>query len=102
MAEVIKGMLKEELERSYALEKKYEKKLKGYPPGYLLKRRLRDKLYYYLSFREGDRIRQKYLGSLSPEEVKGYKDRIKDKNYLKKQLQEAKQNIQYLKRLLKK
>ena len=102
MASVIKGVLREELDRSLSLKEKYEKKLDDYPQGYLLERKMGGKVYHYLSYREGERIRQKYLGPLSPEEVKKYKDRIKDKKALKQQLAEVKSNVKYLERLLKK
>lgn len=102
MASVVKGVLQEELDRSVSLKEKYEKKLCEYPLGYLLERKVGGKIYHYLSYREGERIRQKYLGPLPPEEIKKYKDWIKDKKALKLQLAEVKVNIKYLERLLKK
>lgn len=102
MASVVKGVLQEELDRSLSLKEKYEKKLSEYPQGYLLERKVGEKVYYYLSYRKADRIKQKYLGLLSPQEVQGYKDRIKDKKALRRQLSEVKANIKYLERLLKK
>jgi len=102
MASVVKGVLQEELDRSRSLKKRYEKKLEEYPQGYLLERRKGKKIYYYLSYRDGNRIRQNYLGILSAEEIKKYKDQIKNKKALRKQLSEVKANIKYLKRVLKK
>ena len=102
MSSLVKGVLQEELERSRSLKEKYEKKLGEYPPGYLLGRKVRGKVYYYLSYRENGRIRQKYLGPLSGDEVKEYEGRIKDKNALRRQLAEVKANIKYLGRLLRK
>ena len=102
MASIVKGVLQEELDRSLSLKERYEQKLNDYPQGYLLKRKVGGKVYHYLSYRDGGRIRQKYLCLLSPEEVKKYKDRIKDKKALKRQLAEVKSNIKYLERLLKK
>lgn len=99
---IVKGILQEELDRVRALKGKYEQKLKDYPPGYLLKRQVGKREYYYLSFREGNRIRQKYLGSLSPEELKTYRHKVEDKKSLRGQLVEVKQNIRYLERLLHK
>lgn len=99
---IVKGILQEELDRVRSLKGKYEQKLKDYPPGYLLKRRVGKREYYYLSFREGDRIRQRYLGSLSLDELKAYRHKIEDKKALRGQLAEVKQNIRYLERLLRK
>lgn len=99
---IVKGVLQEELDRVRSLKKKYEEKLKEYPPGYLLERRAREKVYHYLSYRRGDRIEQKYLGSLSESELKEYRRKIEDKKALRGQLVEAKRNIKYLERLLRK
>jgi len=102
MEPIVKGVLKEELERALSLRGKYEKKLKEYPPGYLLARKVQSKVYYYLSFREKDRIKQKYLGPLSPDVLKDYQKKIENKKELRRQLADVKRNIRYLERLLRK
>ncbi len=102
MSPIIKGVLKEELDRSLSLKKRYELKLKEYPPGYLLVRKRGKKVYYYLSYRKDGRVQQKYLGVLSPDAIKDYKKQIADKKNLSKQLSKVKSNIQYLQRLLRK
>lgn len=99
---IVKGILQEELDRVRSLKKKYEEKLKEYPPGYLLERRAREKVYHYLSYRHGNRIKQKYLGPLSEEKLKEYRRKIEDKRALRGQLAEVKRNIKYLERLLRK
>ena len=102
MSKVVKGVLEEELQRLLALKDRYQEKMKDYPPGYLLKREMRGRIYYYLSYREGAKIKQQYLGHLETDKVKSYKDLIKRKGELQKQLSEVKKNIVYLERLLKK
>ena len=101
MPSIVKGVLEEELDRSLSLQKKYEQKLADYPKGYLLERKIKGKLYYYLSYREGEKICQKYLGNLPEKEVNNLQKQMEDKKNLKKQLAEVKANIKYLKRLLK-
>ncbi len=102
MSKVVKSVLEEELQRLLILKDRYQEKMKEYPPGYLLKRKMRGRVYYYLSYREGAKIRQRYLGPLEPEKLKSYKDLIKRKKELQKQFSEVKKNIAYLERLLKK
>ncbi len=102
-APIVKGILKEELDRARALQAKYERKIQEYPPGYLLKRkRASGKLYYYLSYRQGGQMKQEYLGPLEPAELKNYEKKIEEKNALRGQLIEVKKNIKYLERLLRK
>ena len=102
MSKIVKGVLEEELKRLIVLKDNYQARMKKYPPGYLLKRKMKRRVYYYLSFREGSKIKQKYLGILKPEQVKSYKELIKRKRELQSQLSDVKKNIEYLKRLLKK
>lgn len=102
MARIVKSILEEELRRVKSLQKKYEEKIAQSPQGYLLARGAEGKKFYYLSYREGDRIKQEYLGKLSEEEIKKYKEQMNLKKQLREQLKETKQNIQYLEKLLKK
>ncbi len=102
MSKVVKGVLEEELQRLLALKGHYQEKIKECPPGYLLKRKMKGRVYYYLSFREGSKIKQRYLGALKPDQVESYKDLIKRKRKLQSQLSDVNKNIDYLKRLLKK
>lgn len=102
MVKVVESILQDEFKRVKHLQKKYEEKISELPLGYLLERGLQGKKVYYLSYREGDRIRQKYLGKLSVEEIKQYQDQMKLKKQLRQQLKETKQNIRYLEKLLRK
>ena len=99
---IVKGVLKEELGRVRSLKGKYERQLKEHPAGYLLKRQAVRNVYYYLSYREGDHIRQKYLGTLSPDELKNYQKKMEVKKSIRAQLAQAKNNIRYLEKLLRK
>lgn len=102
MARIVKGILKEELQRVKALKKQYEGKIAQCPPGYLLERKKQGQKYYYLSYREGERIRQEYLGKLSDKELKDYQNKMKLKKLLRQQLKEVKDNIRYLEKIIKK
>ncbi len=102
MARVVKSVLQEELKRVNSLRKKYEEKLDRLPPGYLLRRGSPGRGYYYLSYRDGEKIKQDYLGKLSDDEIKKYKEQMRLKKQLRQQLREVKENIRYLEKLLRK
>lgn len=102
MSKIVKSILQEELERMKSLGKRYAKEISQLPPGYLLKRQRKNKSYYYLSYREEGKIKQSYLGKLSPEEIKDFKGKIKIKKQFRRQLKETKDHIKYLEKLLKK
>lgn len=102
MSKVVKSVLEEELQRLLALKEHYQEKMNDYPPGYLLKREMKGRVYYYLSFRDGSKIKQKYLGALKHKQVESYKELIEKRRMLQKQISEVKKNIDYLEGLLKK
>jgi len=102
MARIVKSVLQEELKRVKSLKRRYEEKMADLPPGYLLRRGSSGQEYFYLSYREGDKIKQDYLGKLSEDKIKKYKKQMKLKKQLRQQIKEARQNICYLEKLLKK
>lgn len=65
---LIKGVLKEELENSLRLKKRYEESLLERPAGSIVAKRISGHIYYYLAYRAGAKVRFDYKGkSLSRE-----------------------------------
>ena len=82
---VLISTLKEELETVKRLEKRYADKISDLPKGSLVVRKVRDGSYAYLTYREGTKVKQKYLGKADPDLIKSYRDKItKRKNYKRK------------------
>ena len=69
---VIKGVLKEELERSQLMLKRYQEEI-AKAKGCLVKKRIGRRYYYYLAKREGEKVRFVYKGPLSVEVRRAYK-----------------------------
>ena len=69
---VIRGVLKEELERSQRMLERYREEI-AKAKGCLVKKRIGRKDYYYLAKREGKKIRFVYKGPLSAEVRRAYK-----------------------------
>lgn len=59
---VIKSFLKEELHNAELLKKEYKEKLKHLHAGSFIKKQIKDNIYFYLAFREGDKVRFIYKG----------------------------------------
>ncbi len=69
---VIKGVLKEELERSQLMLKRYQEEI-AKVKGCLVKKRIGRRDYCYLAKREGGKVRFVYKGPLSSEVRRAYK-----------------------------
>jgi len=62
MSTVIYGMLKEEKQRNLELQAAYTKEIKLLPKGSLVAKRRNDRTYYYLRYREKDKVKTDYIG----------------------------------------
>jgi len=98
---ILISTLKEELATSKRLETKYKKQLNRLPQGSFVVRTIRSKRYGYLTYRDGERVRQKYLGPLDDEKISFYKTAIKNKKEYKKKLKTVKGQIKILKKALR-
>lgn len=67
--EILKNILSESNDYYVRAKKKVEKRLISLPKGSIKKRKISGKVYYYLQFRSGKRVIQKYLGRKKPEEM---------------------------------
>jgi len=62
MPTVIYGMLKEEKQRNLELQDAYAKEIELLPKGSLVEKRRNNKIYYYLRYREKDKVKTDYIG----------------------------------------
>ena len=62
MSTVIYGMLKEEKQRNLELQEAYVTEIKLLPKGSLATKRRNDRTYYYLRYREKDKVKTDYIG----------------------------------------
>lgn len=90
---VLKGIISDSWEYYQNIRSQLEKKLKQLPKGSVKKRVLGKQVYYYLQYREGDKVVHKYLGKANPEKL----DRAaKERRALIQQLREVKESIKLL------
>jgi len=96
---VIKGVLKEELENSLSMLKRYQKetdKIKGC----LVKKKIGNKYYYYLVRREGKKVKFVYKGPVSGQISASYKKQRKTLERYKKLILQTKKQIKFLRKVL--
>lgn len=95
---ILKSILKDSLDYYLDLERRLRARLKELPRGSILKRRIGQKDYYYLNYRNGRQVVSRYLGKDEPKQVE---KEVKERRLIKQQLREVEENLRMLDRLEK-
>ncbi|KJR97367.1 MAG: hypothetical protein VR68_13035 [Peptococcaceae bacterium BRH_c4a] len=93
-------VLKEELERLKDMEKGYLEKISGLPRGSIKKKIIKGRPYYYLMYREGPRVRTKYL-KLSEQELEELSYKLSLRQKYEKALREVRRDCRLLGKVVK-
>jgi len=96
----IKGVLKEELENSLDLVKRYKEELAKIK-GCLIRKKIANRYYYYLAKRQGKKIVFIYKGPISEDIKKAYLQQREMLNKYKQLLSKSKEQVKFLKRALR-
>jgi hypothetical protein len=97
---VIKGVLKEELENSRDMLKRYQEEI-GKIKGCLIKKKIGKRYYYYLVKRQGKKVKFIYKGPISEKVKKAYAEQRKMLNKYKRLLLQVKNQIKFIRRALR-
>lgn len=92
---VLKDILKESKQHYIESKNKIEKKLSLLPKGSVKEREISGRKYYYLQYRVGKKIKQKYLGKVKPENLI---QQLREKRLLKAELCKVGEALIVLKR----
>ena len=92
---ILKDILKESKEHYIEAKRKIEKRLLSLPQGSVKERILSGKKYYYLQYRKGKKVIQKYLGKIKPEKLI---KQLKERRLLKAELRKVEDALKVLKR----
>lgn len=99
--EVILSALQEEKKQAQHLLKRYKEELRDLPQGSFFIRSVGKNRYGYLTFSEKGRIQQRYLGRLSEEEIKRYRQMTKRKKKLQELRNKAQKQLDFLEKSLR-
>lgn len=98
----IKGILKEELENSIRMRKRYEEELTKLPRGSLIKKKIKGHEYYYIVMRENGKVKFKYEGKkVSKARIKEYERAKALRAKYRRLLSQVKKQIKFLERALR-
>jgi hypothetical protein len=99
---VIKGVLKEELDNSIRMKKKYEQELAKLPVGSLIKKKIKGHEYYYIVFRENGDVKFIYKGKkVSEDLIKEYARAKELRKKYRNSISQLKKQIKFLKGALR-
>jgi hypothetical protein len=98
----IKSVLKEELDNSLRLVKRYDQEIEKLPKGSLIKKNIRGHWYYYLIVRRQGKVKFEYKGKeVSKEEIQRYAQAKKMRAKYRQLRSKAKKQIKFLERALR-
>ena len=76
---VVLVVLQDELERNRRMQSRYHKEVDQLPKGSLFQRKIGEHPYYYLNYREKQKVISKYLGKLDEIAVDDMRKRISER-----------------------
>jgi len=101
MSGAIKGVLAEELDNSLRMRKEYAGALNNLSKGCLSLKKIKGHKYYYLVQRQGRKVKYKYLGKLSIDQIHKYEEARKYRDKYRKLLSKVKKQIKFLRSALR-
>ena len=95
---MISTLLIKEKNRNESMIIEYTRELDILPKGTIKEKKVNDKIYYYLLFREGDKVITKYLGK-NEESLSLIKEQLERRKQLERMLQKLKEEKIQIKKL---
>jgi len=81
MQTVISGMLREEKQRNLEMQETYKREIEALPKGSIMTKTVSGMQYYYLRYRQGDKVKNDYIGK-DESRVEEIKRDIEKRKYL--------------------
>jgi hypothetical protein len=94
---LVRGIWEEELERSRRILEAKKGQLAKLPKGSIHKKKIRNGVYYYLYYRDKDRVRAEYIGN-DPVKVKKLQEEIASRKALELSIRRSREDIRLLER----
>ncbi|KUO52362.1 MAG: hypothetical protein APF76_04825 [Desulfitibacter sp. BRH_c19] len=95
---VIKGVLQDELERQNRMLRAYQKKAVLLPKGSVVNKNIRGKEYFYLQYRDGEKVVSKYIPN---NEFPVINSKIEERKKIDKIVSDIKKEIKFIEKALK-
>jgi len=98
---IIHDILEDERKRLLELKKRYKDQLADLPKGTISIKKRRGRDYCYLAFRDGDKVRFRYLGLPESQAVAEAKSALSRRKDIEANLKQMRQSLQEVERSLR-
>ena len=98
---MIFNILDDERRRLLQLKEQYEREISELPKGSLSRKRRGNKDYYYLAYRDSEKVKFDYVGPSDSEDVKNVRQKIEERKVLERNLRRVKENLKDVERSLR-
>lgn len=98
--DMVKSMLREELEHSMEMREHYRKELSLLPTGALVKKRINNREYWYVMMREDRKVKTHYVGKVGGNEASLVRKDMEKRRHYEALLREVERKIRYLKKVI--
>ena len=78
---VVAGVLQDELDRNRRIQARYRQEIAQLPKGSLYLRKINHQQYYYLNYRQKDKIVAQYQGKSDDVKIPGIKQKIEQRKH---------------------
>lgn len=96
----IRGVLAEELKNSERLLIKYQEAMAALPKGSIVEKKIKGRVFAYLAYRDGARVKFDYKGKISPEEKAKYAEAKALRAKYRRLIADLRKQVVFLKRAL--
>lgn len=93
-------VIREEAERLASLIKLYDEKVAGLPKGSLSEKVRGNKLYCYLAYREGSRVKFEYIGPAGSQQVLEIRKKIEERRKYEDLKKKAAKSLKQVEKLI--
>ena len=93
---VVKGVLQDELDRNRRMQARYQQEINQLPKGSLYLRKINHQQYYYLNFRQDDKVIAKYVGKRDDAKIEAVKKGISERKHYEELLKKLSSEEKWL------
>jgi len=97
---VIEGVLLEEKERNLIMQSHYLHEISMLPKGVIVKKSKNNRDYYYLAYRDGNKVISKYLGK-EIDKIHQIQQNIDKRKYLENLVKKLKKELKLIGKIIK-
>ena len=98
---VVLDAIKENLERNLYMQELYSKNMQSLRKGSLTVKNINGNEYYYLIYRDGEKVKTEYIGIKGKTDLKNIKKELKDRENYRTQILQLKKEEKELRKAIK-